>query len=534
MAARESDAPGLPPEICNLIAGRRIIVASNRGPVEFHRDPGGRLTTKRGSGGVVTALASLAASLPLTWVAATMSEGDRAAFPDASAPAREVRLGHIPLRVRYVAVAPEVYARHYDSISNQVLWFLQHYLWDPASSPTFTDREYTAWDEGYRAVNFAIAQAVAGELLAPEGTGNRRQRPGDGSDAIVLMQDYHLYLAAAFLRQRLPRAIIQQFIHIPWPSVRYWRFLPQRFLTEIYEGLAANDALGFQTERDARAFLECARALLPGCRVDLDEGRLLWRRHRLVARAYPVTADADEIRRTLHSTPARRGAEELAPFVGDGVQVIVRVDRIEPTKNIVRGFQAYELLLRRYPELHGKVRHLAFLVPSRQGLAVYRRYEREVRRAIQRINERFGTPEWQPVKAFFENNRARALAALRRYDVLLVNAVIDGMNLVAKEGALANSHDGVIILSRTAGAYIQMADAVLPVTSTDLEETADQLYEALTMSESERRQRCERARDIVARDTLAGWIADQLRDAVLTHPQRLGTARGAALARVRS
>ena len=534
MAARESDARGLLPEICNLIDGRRIIVASNRGPVEFHRDPSGRLTTKRGSGGVVTALASLAASLPLTWVAAAMSEGDRAAFPGTSAPAREVHLGHIPLRVRYVSVPTEVYGRHYDTVSNQVLWFLQHYLWDLASSPTFTEREYTAWDEGYRPVNFAIAQAVADELFVPEGTGKRLQRPADGSNAIILLQDYHLYLAATFLRQRLPRAIIQQFIHIPWPSVRYWTFLPQRFLADIYEGLAANDALGFQTERDARSFLECARTLLPGCRVDLDEGRLLWRRHRLLARAYPVTADADEIRRTLNSAPARRGTEELAPLVGDGVKVIVRVDRLEPTKNIVRGLQAYELLLRRHPELHGTVRHLAFLVPSRQGLAIYRRYEREVRRAIQRINERFGTPEWQPVKAFFENNRARALAALRRYDVLLVNPVIDGMNLVAKEGALANNHDGVVVLSRTAGAYIQMADAVLPVTPTDLEEMADQLYEALTMSESERRRRWALARDIVSRDTLAGWIADQLRDAVLTHPQRLATARGAALARVRS
>ena len=521
MATQRQRHPTVPEEVASLVGGRRLIVASNRGPVEFHREASGRLVTKRGSGGVVTALAALARDIPMTWVAATMSDGDREAFPDDRAASREVRLGRQALRVRYVNVPASTYAKHYNEVSNELLWFLQHYMWDPSSYPTFTERQYEAWDDGYRQVNYAIAQAVANEAL----TGKSGKRAiSDGSDTIVLLQDYHLYLAAAQIRERLPRASVQQFIHIPWPDVRYWEFMPERFVYEIFEGMAANDVLGFQTPFDARNFLSCAREFLSGSRVDYDHGRLLWRRHRALVRAYPVTVDMDEIHRSLNSAAGRDGEHELEALLADDAQVIVRVDRLEPTKNIVRGFEAYELLLRRHPELRGHVQHLAFLVPSRQGLARYKQYDRDVRRVITRINREFGTPGWKPVTAFFENNRPRALAAMRRYDVLLVNAVIDGMNLVAKEGPVVNEHDGVVVLSRTAGAYPQFADAVLPVTATDIEETAEQLYEALVMSKRERKSRAEAALAVVSASTPTQWVLDQLRDAAEVRPPTRGHA----------
>lgn len=528
MVARKQEQPTVPEEIAALIGGRKVIVASNRGPVEFQRRPDGRLTTRRGSGGVVTALAVLGQELPLTWIAATMSEGDRAAFPDATAPAREVRMGRQPLRVRYVNVAPEVYSRHYDEISNELLWFLQHYLWDTARSPNFTEKQYTAWDQGYRPVNYAIAQAVADEALAENKSTSRRSPGMDGSNTIVLLQDYHLYLTAARVRERLPRATIQQFIHIPWPAMRYWQLLPERFILEIFEGLAANDVLGFQTGSDARNFLDCARTFLQGSRIDYDHGRLLWRRHKLLVRAYPVTVDADEIHRTLQGVAARAATNELGSLLNDDMRVIVRVDRLEPTKNIVRGFMAYEELLRQHAEWRGQVRMLCFLVPSRQGLAIYRSYERDVRRIIQHINKTYGDEHWQPITTFFENNRARALVAMRRYDVLLVNPILDGMNLVVKEGVVANARDGALILSRTAGAFEQMVGAVLPVTATDIEETAEQLHEALMMSERERQQRVERAREVIAASSPTQWVLDQLRDAAGTRPATHGRGRETA------
>ncbi|MEO7000896.1 MAG: trehalose-6-phosphate synthase, partial [Ktedonobacterales bacterium] len=470
-------------EIATLTQGRRLIVVTNRGPVEFHHEAGGKLAARSGPGGVVTALASLASTTPLTWVAVTLTDGDREAFPTPQTPARKSRVGLQPIRVRYTPVAPETQRMHYDEVSNGILWFLQHYMWDTANTPNFTERQYRAWDEGYCAVNQAVAQMAIEEATA-EGA-------ADGSGAIILLQDYQLYLAPALIRARLPRASIQQFIHIPWPAVRYWGLLPQRMLDDIFTGLAANDVLGFQTERDVRNFLVCAQMFLPDCHVDFVRDLVTCGKHKLLARAYPIPVDAGEVRRSLASAAGQRGALEVAKLLGDDkhndngdnddqdMRLIVRVDRLEPTKNIVRGFKAYEALLRDHEELRGRVRFLAFLIPSRQGLPIYRRYDREVRALIKRINTTYGTRGWQPINAFFENNRPRALAALQRYDALLVNPVIDGMNLVVKEGAAINETNGVAILSRTAGAYTQMADATLAVTATDIEETKQQLYHAL-------------------------------------------------------
>ncbi|HEX6798569.1 MAG TPA: trehalose-6-phosphate synthase [Ktedonobacterales bacterium] len=507
--------------IARLVGGRQVIVASNRGPVEFMPDAAGRLRSRRGSGGLVTALTALAGTLPLSWVAVAMSRGDRLAFPDASAAPREVRLGKQRLRVRLVNVPRDVYQRHYGEISNQLLWFLQHYLWDAARSPTVTEREYRAWDDGYAKVNAAIAEAVAA------------QAGESGSRAIVLLQDYHLYLAPAIVRRHLPRATIQQFVHIPWPAVRYWEFLPERFLRQIFESLVACDVVGFQTPTDARNFLLGAREVLPDCRVSFDSGRIVRGRHSTLARAYPITIDADEVRHVLDSTAGRAAERELAPLLGgEGVRLIVRVDRLEPTKNILRGLLAFEALLREHRDLHGTVRHLLFLVPSREGLEIYRRYARDVRRQIARINAEFGTPEWQPVTAFFENNRARGMVAMRHADVLLVNPVIDGMNLVVKEGAVVGERDPAIVLSRTAGSYLQLAPAVLPVTPTDLVETQAQLAEALAMPRDERHRLAAHARQIVLDESLTGWVMAQIRDAAQVRaPKPKAGARLAAHAR---
>jgi trehalose 6-phosphate synthase len=498
-------------QIATITAGRTIIVASNRGPVEFYRAADGRLSTRRGAGGVVTALAALARDVPLRWVATAMTAYDREAFSHSQSSARTVRLGRQPLQVRYIPLPANMYRRYYDEISNEILWFLQHYMWSPIHWPNFDEEQIRSWDEGYRPVNEAIANAIVEEARS---VGSSQDSAADGYNTIVLLQDYHLYLTSALVRARLPHATIEQFIHIPWPANRYWQFLPDRFVHEIYEGLAGNDVLGFQTESDMQNFLVGAQAFLAGSRVDFDRQTVVWRRRRLAARVYPIPTDAYEIRRTLLTAPARACAQELGEALPEDGQIILRVDRLDPSKNVVRGFQAYEAMLRRWPELRGRVCFLAFLIPSRQSLKVYRSYQREVRDLIRSINGKYRAPGWQPIIAFFENNRPRALAAMRRYDALLVNPIIDGMNLVAKEGPAANERNGVLVLSRTAGAFGQLAEVALSVTPTDIDETATELYEALSMSERERAQRAERAREIVERETPVDWVFAQVSDAV--------------------
>ncbi|HLI90548.1 MAG TPA: trehalose-6-phosphate synthase [Ktedonobacteraceae bacterium] len=481
-----------------LMHASRLIIASNRGPVEFQLSRGNALKARRGSGGMVTALIDAGNSMDVTWVAMTMTEGDRKAASNAQAhgglmesPIRGQRM-----KLHYVAIPKATYRKYYDRISNEVLWFLQHYMYDHEQTSTRTLQD--AWSNGYYLANQAIADAVNTEIEREMGR------------AVVMLQDYHLYLAASMIRKRHPDIIMQQFIHIPWPDVRCWHFLPTNIVQDIYSGLVGNDIIGFQTERDARNFLDGARTMLDGAVVDFEEGALWWQDHHTQARSYPISISVTQERRVVNSAAGRRAAEQIKPLLRE--HTIMRVDRLEPTKNILRGFQAYEFILERHPELHGKVTFLAFLVPSRQSLPRYRKTAEEVFATIERINRQYGSQDWTPIHTFYENDRTRALAAMQFYDVLLVNPIIDGMNLVAKEGPVVNQRDGVLVLSRTAGAFQQLAKGSIPTSPTDVMETAQALYKALNLSPEERHVKATLARQAVERSDLNLWMKQQIDD----------------------
>ncbi len=484
-----------------FIHANRLIIASNRGPVEYHISQNMTLKHRRGSGGMITALIGAANRLDVTWVAMAMTEGDRVAI-------REVQqnndgLLQPPLRgqklqLHYVAIPKPAYRKHYEQICNTLLWFLQHYLYDPTDDSTSANKLQDAWENGYYVANRAIADAVNVEI-------DRRD-----TTPTVMLHDYHLYLAPAMIRKRHPSIIMQQFIHIPWPDIRCWQFLPSNIAQAIYSGLTGNDIIGFQTDRDARNFLEGARTLLDGAVVDFEEGAVWWQGHRTQARAYPISISVAEERRIVQSRAGKRTAEKILTLLGE--KTIMRVDRIEPTKNIVRGFQAYAQMLDEHPELLGRVRFLAYLVPSRQSMPEYKRYNADVMKIIEEINQRYGTEEWIPIEFFSGNDRAQALVAMQYYDVLLVNPIIDGMNLVAKEGPIVNLRDGVVVLSRTAGAFQQMGKASIPTSPTDVRETAQAIYKALTLPSDERRIKAALARQIVERQDLNKWLQRQISD----------------------
>ncbi len=483
-----------------LTHSRRLILASNRGPVEYQLTQDKTLKARRGAGGMVTALLDVGNRLDVTWVAMTMTEGDRQAVMQAQ---QHDGLLQSPLsgqrmHLHYVAIAKEAYRKHYEKISNELLWFLQHYMYGPTQETSSTKLLQDAWENGYLVANRAIAHAVNAEI-------EREQ-----TLPVVMLQDYHLYLAPAMIRQRHPTIVMQHFIHIPWPDVRCWHFLPSKIVQAIYQGLVGNDILGFQTERDARNFLEGARTLLDGAVVDFEEGAVWWQGHRTQTRAYPISISVDEERKVVNGAAGKQAAEEIKPLLRE--YTIMRVDRLEPTKNIVRGFQAYAQVLEKHPEFHRKVVFLAFLVPSRQTLPMYRHFDADVRSLIDEINHTYGTDDWTPIEAFFENDRVRALTAMQFYDVLLVNSIIDGMNLVAKEGAIVNQCDGVIVLSRTVGAFQQLAKGFIPTSPVDVEETAEALYEALTLSADERKSKAATARQAVERHDLRAWIAKQIHE----------------------
>lgn len=488
-----------------LLERRRLIIASNRGPMEYRIQDDGSLVANRGSGGMVTALMSAARFVPATWVASAMTDGDRLAAEQAGD--QLLHTADNEIYVRFVAVPQSTYQRHYYVFCNPLLWFVQHFMWNTPRTPNIGRAVYEAWESGYVAVNEAIAEAVV------------REAKKQSEPPYVLLQDYHLYLAPAMIRRGVPDATILHFTHIPWPGPRYWGVLPEFMRRRIHEDLVASDIVGLQTVSDTRNFLHCCEALLPDVDIDYGKSALRYRGRTTRVRAYPISIDAAGLQEYARSGEVEEYKERLKPFLGE--QTIVRVDRSEPSKNIIRGLRGYELLLERYPELRREVAFLQFLVPSRSELGVYQTYTDEIFELIDSINDQFGDLEWQPIRVFYEENYPQAIAGMCLYDVLLVNPIIDGMNLVSKEGPLVNEKNGVLILSELAGSFEQLSPHCIPIAPTDLEGTVRALHEALMMPPAERRRRAEAMKKLIQEEDITSWLEHQFADLIAVSRQEL-------------
>jgi trehalose 6-phosphate synthase len=479
-----------------------VLVASNRGPVSFTLAEDGELSAKRGGGGLVSGLSSVSADgeADQVWVCAALSEGDRAAARR-SPGGRLDRASLIDSAspVRMLDIEAGTLHRAYNAVANSALWFIHHMLYATPVSPAYGSRFEREW-ESYVAYNLAFAEALA-EEAAPH--------------ARVLVQDYHLALVPQQLRELRPDLRIGHFSHTPWAPPDYFRILPDQIAGAVLRGMLGADHLGFLTERWARAFMSCCADQL-GAAVDERAMTVTTQRDgkdtTAHIAAHPLGVDAQSIveRATRPDVEGRLGA--LRESIGER-QIIVRVDRTELSKNIVRGLEAYADLLRRHPEWHGRVVHVAFAYPSRHDLPEYREYTAAVLRTAQEIEDEFGTPEWEPLILHVEDDFPRSLAAYRLADVAVVNPIRDGMNLVAKEIPIVATATGgscTLILSREAGAHAELGDDSLVVNPYDITGTADALHAALSMDRAERRERCERLAAAGGALPPQRWFADQL------------------------
>ena len=486
-------------QLCEeLLARRSLILASNRGPVEYHMTPEGRPEARRGSGSLVTALSSLSQIAEFTWVSSAMGEGDRVISNNGRGPHIKSPLPGHQINLRHVVTPRRVYHKYYNVMCNPLLWFLQHYMWNPPYNPNIDSTVHDAWKTGYVPVNQAFAQAVIEEARE------------SGRPPVVIGHDYHLYLLPEMVRKEIPEAVIQHFIHIPWPTPRYWQMVPKYIVTEICSSLCHADLVGFQTPQDRQSFLDSIEDFVPEATVDRTTNVVTWGAQTTLVKVYPISINVSEVQRIASSPRAVEYETRLRPLRSD--TTIVRIDRAEPNKNVIRGFKAYELLLTRHPELLGKVTFLAFLVPSRTHIRQYQRYLEEIQQIIEQINRNFGKDDWQPIRAFMENNYTQAIAGMKLYDVLLVNTIIEGMNLVAKEGPVVNTQDGVLVLSESSGAHHQLAEGALSVSPTDIEGTMETLYQAIQMSPEERKQRSSTLTKAIQEEDLNHWIVQQFED----------------------
>lgn len=485
--------------LASVLGRRRIIVASNRGPIQYSVDRRGELVAERGQGGLVTALTSLLRYARVAWVASTMTAGDREAARRLETASEPASLDDY-LRLRLVDVADKAYERHYQVFANPLLWLVQHSMANELiERPVRLIKE--AWRWGYLPVNRAMARGILAEL--------------DRADTapLVFIHDYHLYLTSQYVRERAPHAFLQHFIHIPWPAPGYGLRWLGPVWREILQGLLCNDIIGFQTESHVRNFLYDCRSSLPDVRVDPDSGTAYYRGRMVRVRAYPISVDVASLREQAMSDEVLAYRRKLEPFCGE--MTIVKVERVDPTKNTLAGLVVFRRLLEGHPELVGKARLLAFLVPSRTGIPEYRSFHRRLMATVDSINAEFGCGAYQPIHVFYENNYLQALAGMSLYDALLVNPLADGMNLVAKEGPILNQKDGVLVLSEGAGAHSQLAHGALSIDPSDIDGTVRTLFYALTMPKEERKRRALLLRSAIEAQDLIQWLTQQFRDALV-------------------
>jgi trehalose 6-phosphate synthase len=471
-------------------SGPPLVLVSNRGPVTF--EPGGQV--RRGTGGLVTALTGLASYRKVTWIASAMTDEDvEVAERHGGRPFPVQAPDGGEYLVKLVASDPEAYDRFYNIMANPMLWFVQHYLWDLSNAPDIRRNETEAFEFGYNVVNEDLARAVLEEI---EGV----------DEPVVMVHDYHLYTLPALVRRERPDAFLHHFVHIPWTQSDAWRVLPAPMREEIYNGILANDIIGFHTRPYRRNFLHCCKDLLD-FEVDYERGVVQCGDREVWVRAYPLPIDVAAVLGVAQRERTRAFEEELLRRRRD--HLILRVDRADLSKNVLRGFSAFDVFLEQHPEFRERVTFIAQLMPSRTDIPEYLEYLERIEAVVAIVNHRHGSPDWMPIQLKLRDDLEEAVASYKHYDVLIVNAMFDGMNLVAKEGPIVNERAGVSILSENTGAHEEYALSVNPF---DIQELADSIHAALTMSGAERERRHEGLKTIVTARDPGMWVDDQLAD----------------------
>jgi trehalose 6-phosphate synthase len=466
----------------------RIVLVSNRGPVSFRATEEG-FDTKRGAGGLAGALDPVARRLGdnAIWIAAANSDDDRKAL--AAGAVAEVReeLGY-PLRL--LDIDPDTYDRYYNNVSNRMLWFANHCLWDELGITGFGEDELDAWNNAYEPVNRLFASTVAEVAV---------------DDSLVLLQDYHLATAPGYLRDMDRRVAIGHFTHSSFCGPRGLEALPEPIPSRVIAGMLGADLLGFHIGAWVKGFLRSCDEL--GMDVDYERGTVNHSGRTTWVRAYPIPIDAVELRERVATEEVQQWAERFSVYTD--LPLIVRADRAEISKNVVRGFEAFGALLDRRADLRGEVRFVACLYPSRQSMPEYQEYIDQIQGVVEEVNERYPGS----IELFFRDDYDRTLGALMNYDVLLVNSIMDGMNLVSKEGPTVNRRDGVLVLTSGAGSFEELGEHAVPIEDAyDIEETAAALERALAMDMDERKWRAEGLRSVVEARTSEDWIESQLND----------------------
>jgi trehalose 6-phosphate synthase len=480
-----------------FLQDKEIIVASNRGPVVFKRDLTGKIELIRGAGGIVGSMIPFLKKTHGKWVSSAIGDCDHYVNNKYG--------GKVPIPledpeyfVQFIKTEEDVYNSFNGKFANPLLWFIHHSMWNSPYSPCADDEMHQAWDS-YRCVNSKFAEAIGEDVSKSEKT------------PIVMLQDYHIYLTPQMIRKQHPDVLMSQFVHIPFPSPEIFQQLPNHMQIEILGSILTNNVLGFHISRYMNNFLQTVKLILPDASVDDMSGDILYKGHVCHVRTYPISIDIETLRNHGQSPNVINKEVEVDEMIGD-CKLIYRTDRTDLSKNIIRGFQAYDMFLEKYPDWRKKVKFVATLMPSRQDIKIYREYTDKIRDIVKQINEKYATPDWEPIKYICRGDYDLVVALLKRYDVLMVNPILDGMNIVAKEGSVLNENNGVLVLSTGAGCYEELKDGAICINPYDLRQTAESIDVALLMDDKSKSELLHEARAAIRRNDLDKWVSDQLND----------------------
>jgi len=364
----------------------------------------------------------------------------------------------------------------YDRVATRMLWYANHDLWSDLPPIRYTHEDLAAFRGAFQTINQQYARAIS--VLCHRGS-------------FVITHDYQLATTPAFLRKWDPHTPVAHMSYTPFADTSSLSRLPPEVSLAVCQGMLAADLIGFTSQRWAEHFLSCVESI--GGEVDRSVGSVEYSGRRSWVRSYPVWVDSTEILRRASSEQSALWAAR-ARSMRPG-PIIVRGDRLDPAKNALRGFHAFETVLERMPELRGKAQYIACLVPSRGTVPEYKWYGSQVLKEVERINRRFPGS----IRIYIGDDHERALGLLSRADVVVVNSVLDGMNLIAEEAVLVNNVNGVLVLSAKVGCADFLGEgAVLVADPRDVQSNADALTTALTMSLAERQRRATTLRAAVS------------------------------------
>jgi trehalose 6-phosphate synthase len=486
--------------IKNFLNDKNLILASNRGPIDFYNE-NGQIKSKMGSGGLVSTLKPLMENLKGIWVAANVNPLNQKVSNQYAANMVPVNETNPNFNVKFLNIPETEYNDYYNVISNSVLWYLHHYIWKPPSDKDKTKEIQRAWNEGYVNVNRKFAENIVEQAEYNENE--------SGDESVVLLQDYHLYLAPEYIRSLKSDIFLNQFIHVPWPDSSYFSTLPSYMKESILTGLLANDVVGFHIPKYVNNFLDSCEGFADS--VDHENSKIYQNGNETQIKSYPISIDTKGLNELSKDREVNMYERLVQKVKGDNF-LIYRTDRADMSKNIARGFVAYEKFLRDHPEYHGKVTFLVTGTSTREDLKDYKNYREGIELLIERINWLYSNHDWKPIVEVFNAPYELVVAGLKNYDCLMVNSLCDGMNIVSKEGTFVNKREGSLILSEQAGSYAELKQFVLPVDPYDVSQTAEAIYNAVTMEEKDRAQNSKCLKDIVESNTINEWLLNQFKD----------------------